>query len=126
MTVRRRAVRHRSLLHLAVLVWVPVCGLACYWQVTVALAGDSLGWLYSGEWPLFGLFGIVVWWNLIHDDPETVGAAALRSGHGRERRSTGRDREATTRVTEETPDLEQYNDYLAALAANDRQKSWRR
>jgi DNA-binding transcriptional regulator of glucitol operon len=112
--------------HVAIAVWVPLCALACYWQVTVALAGERLGWLYSIEWPVFGLFGIVVWWNLIHDDPETVGKRALRSGHAAPRRNDGRARGVTSRAEDESPDLKSYNDYLAALGAGDKRKSWRR
>ncbi len=70
------------LLTAAVAIWVPGCAVAAWWQVTVALAGDRLGWLYSVEWPCFAVFGTVVWWNAVHDDPETVGARAL----GRARR----------------------------------------
>jgi DNA-binding transcriptional regulator of glucitol operon len=116
---------NRPLLHLAVAIWVPACAGACYWQVTVALAGDALGWLYSIEWPVFGVFGIVVWWNLIHDDPEQVGARAVRSGYARPARSTDRDRDATTRPAEESPTLKAYNDYLASLSANGQQRGRR-
>ncbi len=102
--------------------WVPVCAIACWWQVTVALAGDHLGWLYSVEWPAFGIFGIVVWWNLLHDDPEKVGSRALRAGHVRPHRITERDRDITTRAEVESPELARYNEYLAALAAQDRER----
>jgi DNA-binding transcriptional regulator of glucitol operon len=91
--------------------------------VTVALAGDNLGWLYSIEWPVFGVFGIIVWWNLIHDDPEQVGAKAVRMGHARAARSTDRDQGATARPSQESPALKAYNDYLAALAASDNQRA---
>ena len=40
------------LLHLALLVWFPGCLVAMWWQVTVALAGNALGWLYAIEWPV--------------------------------------------------------------------------
>jgi len=114
------------LVHLAIACWVPLCALACYWQVTIALAGDHLGWLYSIEWPVFGIFGIVVWWNLIHDDPETVGARALHSSGTLPRRRAAREQGVTTRVQDEPTDLKNYNDYLAALGADDKRKSWRR
>jgi hypothetical protein len=91
--------------------------------VTVALAGDGLGWLYSIEWPAFGLFGIVVWWNLIHDDPAKVGAGALRTGQVRKSRSTGRSRGTTSRPTDESPELKAYNDYLAALASTESERA---
>jgi DNA-binding transcriptional regulator of glucitol operon len=124
-TGRRPPTRNKPLIHLAIAIWVPLCAVACYWQVTVALAGDKLGWLYSIEWPAFGIFGIVVWWNLIHDDPETVGSRAVRSGHAKLSRLTDRDRGTTSRADEESPELKKYNDYLAALATTRKQKTWR-
>ena len=121
-----RWLSHRALrLHLAVLLVTPACAVACWWQVTVALSGDSLGWLYSIEWPAFGVFGIIVWWNLIHDGPTT--------------RRTDRAQEAvdpaspepldlvtTRRPEDEDPALAEYNDYLEALAGANRPKTWRR
>jgi len=63
--------------HIAIIIWFPGCLVAAWWQVTIALAGDSLGWLYSVEWPIFALFGLVFWWNIIHDDPNKVGHKGL-------------------------------------------------
>lgn len=122
---RRRPSIPRPVAHLAIALWVVVCGVACYWQVTVALAGDGLGWLYSVEWPAFGIFGIVVWWNLIHDDPTEVGSGAMRSGRFRPPAPNTRSRDVTTRREAESPELARYNEYLAALAASDKKKSWR-
>jgi len=98
-------------------VWVPGCLVAMWWQVTVALAGDRLGYLYSVEWPLFAVFGVVVWWNLVHDDPEATGARALR------RLRAAPDRPGLgaleRRPEEEDAALAAYNDYLAELARRD-------
>ncbi len=66
------------LIHLGILIWAPGCMAACWWQVTVALAGDALGWVYSIEWPILSALGILVWWHLITDDPDTVGARGLQ------------------------------------------------
>lgn len=122
---RRWTSRRALLLHLLVVIWVPGCAIACWWQITVALAGDALGWLYSVEWPAFGIFGLIVWWNLLHDEPALVGARALqrvRINHHPEAASSG--------VTERRPDEEDaalaaYNDYLAQLAQSDRKKNSR-
>lgn len=76
---RRRWFSRRALLiHLALLVWVPGCGVAAWWQVGVAMSGDHLGWVYAVEWPVFGVLGTIGWWQAIHDDPETVGQRGLR------------------------------------------------
>lgn len=116
------------LLHLAVAVWVTGCSVAAYWQVTVALAGDKLGWLYSVEWPIFGIFGVVVWWNALHDDPSTVGTLGLR--RAREWPSStpevAVERTSVRRPEEEDGDLAAYNDFLLALAESGERKTWRR
>jgi hypothetical protein len=52
----------------------PGCGLAGWWQATRALAGNGLSWVYSIEWPIFGLIAIVAWWQLVHEDPQAYEA----------------------------------------------------
>lgn len=109
--------------HLALVVWVPGCAAAAWWQVTVALSGDRLGYLYSVEWPVFAIFGAVAWWNFIHDDPDAVGAAALR----RTRVEEVAVQSMTTRADDEQDgELAEYNAYLAALGAGGKPKTWRR
>jgi hypothetical protein len=115
------------LLHLAVLIWAPGCIVAGIWQVDVALSGLHLAWVYSIEWPVFAVLGVVVWFHLIVDDPETVGARGLRrarqaavSGPGSAPRPS-----MVRRPELEDERLAAYNDYLAALAASSRRKSLR-
>jgi DNA-binding transcriptional regulator of glucitol operon len=112
-------------LHLAVVVWVPGCLIAGWWQVTRAFDGNGLSYLYSVEWPVFALVGIWVWWSLIHTDPDTVGARAQR------RIAAARARAGVTQTTtqrqrdDEDEELAAYNDELARLAAEGRPKTWR-
>ena len=136
--------------HAALVVWLPGCAVAAWWQVGIALGGDSLGWVYSVMWPCFAVFGIVFWWFLIHDDPDTVGARGLRRAQQEATNAaatslataatggpsldtadpsgpaaqtdTAADIDAQAEATD--PDLAAYNEYLAALA--DRPKTWRR
>jgi hypothetical protein len=61
--------RRAMLLHLAVLVIAPSCATAGWWQATRALAGNSLSWVYSVEWPIFAILAVAGWWHLIHEDP---------------------------------------------------------
>lgn len=110
---------------MSLLLFVPGCLLAAWWQVHVALAGDSLGWVYSIEWPVFAGFGIYLWWFLIHDDPES---AQSRHFLRRERSEAAAERlePAQQRVPErEDEELRAYNDYLASLRAKDDGKSFR-
>ncbi len=123
---RSRWLNRRALLaHLAIVIWLPGCAVAAWWQVTVALAGNDLAYLYSVEWPCFAVFGVVAWWNLIHDDPNSVGTRALR-------KLTAAKPEQPARHLEpphDAPDDEElvaYNAYLAALSKRGAPKTWKR
>ncbi len=120
------------LLHLAVVIWVPGCLVAAWWQVNVAMSGNSLGWAYAVEWPIFSVLGVVGWWQLLHDDPETVGARGLQ----RARRGAGAGTSASAPDVPARPpasdhgadwdeDLAAYNAYLAALDQRGTAKTWR-
>ena len=77
--MRQRWLSRRAIiLHVSVLVWVPMCLVAGWWQVTRALGGNGLSYLYSVEWPVFAAVGVVAWWSLVHTDPDTVGARAQK------------------------------------------------
>lgn len=114
------------LLHVVVLVWVPGCIVAAWWQVTIATAGNSLGWLYAVEWPVFAVFGVVGWWQLVLDDPETVRARrAPRQRAARAQAPGGLDVAAIHHAEEQDPELAAYNAYLARLSAGAAPKTWR-
>ncbi|MHB8329108.1 MAG: hypothetical protein ACYDD6_05730 [Acidimicrobiales bacterium] len=121
--------RRAVVAHGVLLVWLPGCAVASWWQVTVALDGDSLGWVYSVMWPCFAAFGVVLWWYFVHDDPETTGARGLRrlrqqaaSGGAPEQ---GAPDETIARAETEDPALAAYNAYLSELARGPA-KTWRR
>src|SRR5579872_3025648 len=130
---QRRWTTRRSLVaHGALAVWVPGRGVATWWQIGIAESGDSLGWVYAVMWPSFALFGIVFWWFLVHDDPDTLGRRGLRAtttdGGGRSAtdaaaREQGDRAEALARAEAEDPELAAYNEYLSALARQDRAAS---
>lgn len=140
------------------LVLLPAFTWLTLWQLDRALGGNVLSWAYVVLWPLFGLYAIYLWWQLIHDEPSRPGAEMLASdGHGATDRPTppspsaaegdrppgwaltgGRKRNVAIaaahpidaesggrgeRFRAQTPDeaaqLEQYNRYLATLAAED-------
>jgi len=125
--------------HVALVVWVPGCAVACWWQVGVGLSGDSLGWVYSVMWPCFAVFGTVFWWHFVHDDPETLGRRGLRrlqdAAAPQGARPTGGPvptgagpdpaELALARAEAEDPDLAEYNAYLAALSRDARPSTWR-
>jgi hypothetical protein len=95
------------------------------WQFSRAMAGNTLSWAYTFEWPIFAIFGIVFWVKTIKDElhPATerqasevalpIGAAARADGH---------DMTADTAAGHpgsETSDVElaEYNAYLAKLSS---------
>ncbi len=109
---------------LAIVIWVLGCAIAAWWQVTVALAGNDLAYLYSVEWPCFAVFGVVAWWNFVHDDPDSVGGRALR------RLSAAKPEpppvERTHRDEPADDELVAYNAYLASLSQRGAPKTWKR
>jgi hypothetical protein len=77
-TMRKRWLSKKALLlHLAVIIWFPGCLVAGWWQVTVALSGNDIGYLYSVEWPIFAVLGVFGWWQLIHETDEEILARKL-------------------------------------------------
>jgi hypothetical protein len=54
-------------LHALALIVVPACFFLARWQYDAARGGNSLSWAYTVEWPLFGIYAIYMWWQLIHD-----------------------------------------------------------
>jgi hypothetical protein len=143
--VRNRWFSSRAVsLHVAVLVFVPACALAAWWQVSRAADGNQLSYLYMVMWPVFGLLGIFFWWLLVHTDYDTVGLKGMRnrqaSLHAEAAASVPVDRAAaaspvaTTSSVASTsvpadpdvdPELAAYNERLAELA-KEGPKTWRR
>ncbi len=130
--VRERWLSARAVsLHAAVLVFVPGCALAAWWQVSRAQSGNQLSYLYSVMWPAFAILGVCFWWMLIHTDFDTVGLRGMRrqqavqseqTEHVAADPSTSTDATAgsarlTVPGTEEDPELAAYNARLAELAA---------
>ena len=112
----------------ALVVWIPGCAVACWWQVGVGRSGDALGWVYAVMWPSFAAFGTVFWWHFVHDDPDSLGRRGLRRLQRASADASGArpgSREGTCddtirRAEEADPELAAYNAYLAALARQDR------
>jgi hypothetical protein len=144
--VRERWLSGRAVtLHVAVLVAVPACTIAAWWQINRAQDGNQLSYLYSVMWPVFGLLAVIFWWMLIHTDYDAVGLRGMRRQQAELLAQTHRD--ATSPATngvaaspastpndsevpvspaaEEDAELAAYNARLADLAAQG-PKTWRR
>ncbi len=84
----RQWVTPRSLLlHLAFLVIASGCLIAAWWQVHRAMAGNTLSYLYSVEWPAFAVVAGIGWWQMFHDTPEDI--AERKAHHARVRAASG-------------------------------------
>ncbi len=128
---------------MAVLIFVPGCAVAAWWQVTRAADGNQLSYLYMVMWPIFGLLGLFFWWLLVHTDYDTVGLKGMRnretspqtspslspspSPHGEPAASAAVTPEAAAPPIAEDldPALASYNARLAELA-KEGAKTWRR
>ena len=138
-SVRERWLSGRAVsLHVAVLVFVPGCAIAAWWQIGRAQDGNQLSYVYSVMWPVFGLLGLYFWWLLIHTDYDDVGLKGMRRQQGQAAAADGTSGVAaspvpTTVAAEapapaaevDDPELAAYNARLAELAATG-PKTWRR
>ena len=130
--------RRAITLHLAVLVFVPGCAVAAWWQINRAEDGNQLSYLYSVMWPVFCILGIVFWWVLVHTDYETVGLKGTQrlagpngeasgagvSSSGPPATATATAAPAPVVTGDEDPELAAYNARLAELTAKGA-KTWR-
>ncbi len=123
--MRRRWLSRRALvLHLGLIVFVPGCLVAWWWQVTRASTGNDLSYLYAVEWPIFALIGIYLWWSLLHTDPDEVGVKAQERAVEAAMARGDLAPPPVRHPEAEDAELAAYNDRLAALGAKG-PKTWR-
>ena len=94
------------------------------WQFRRAMAGNTLSWAYTFEWPIFAIFGVVFWAKTIKDelhpapeagaraDVDLPAGAAARPGQGPA--ADGPDEAGADHGQADT-ELAEYNAYLARL-----------
>jgi DNA-binding transcriptional regulator of glucitol operon len=128
--VRERWLSRRAVwLHLALLVFVPGCAVAAWWQINRAAGGNQLSYLYSVLWPAFGILAVVFWWMLIHTDYDSVGLKGMLRQQAAESAADEPTAPAPPMpqpavAPDEDPALAAYNARLAELAAQG-PKTWR-
>jgi len=129
--VRERWLSRRALsLHTAVLLFVPGCAAAAWWQITRATDGNGLSYLYAIEWPLFAILGVYFWWMLIHTDYDAVGLRGMRNRRPPElvdppiAVAAARPSAPPAPIGGEDPELAAYNARLAGLSSQG-PKTWR-
>ena len=78
-------------IHVALVGWIVMCALAAWWQVGRAIQGNSLSFLYSIEWPLFAILGLLGWYALLNLEKVTEGQQRAREDEGRQGEQRGRE-----------------------------------
>ncbi len=94
------------------------------WQFRRAIAGNTLSWAYTFEWPIFAIFGVVFWVKTIRDELHPAPEGGARAGvelparaqAGQGPAADGPD-EAGERDGQADTELAEYNAYLARLAS---------
>ena len=109
-------------LHIALITWVVVCALAAWWQVGRAVQGNSLSFLYSVEWPVIGVLGILGWYSMLNMEKTTEEKEVERRAYEEKMRADAL--AARERATEEDPSLAAYNDHLANLSHDPKKRLW--
>ena len=109
-------------LHIALVAWVVICALAAWWQVGRAVQGNSLSFLYSVEWPVIGVLGILGWYSMLNMEKTTEEKESERRAYEEKMRADAR--AARARAQEEDPTLAAYNDHLANLSHVPKKRLW--
>jgi hypothetical protein len=100
-----------------------MCAVAAWWQVSRAVQGNSLSYMYSIEWPCFGVLGVLGWYAMLNMEKVTEDQEAARREYEQQKRAEARAARAQSEQTED-PALAAYNDHLADLAGEAKKKLW--
>jgi hypothetical protein len=114
-------------LTLPLVLGVGVCLLAGWFELTRALGGHQIAWVYVFEWPFFAVIGCYMWWRLrtaASEGPSATSEAGRLppSRHLRPRGRairTARASDAVSADPAEDLELLAWQRYLAKLQADD-------
>jgi DNA-binding transcriptional regulator of glucitol operon len=121
--VRSKYLTPRAIgLHIALIVWVITCALAAWWQVGRAIQGNQLSYLYSIEWPVIGVLGILGWYSLLNQEKVSEHKEKARREYEEKMRADAL--AARQAAEEEDPTLAAYNDHLAQLSREPKKRLW--
>lgn len=123
---KHRVTRANLRLHGLLVVGVPGCAAAGWFELTRALAGRTIAWVYAFEWPLFGIVGVYMWWRLWHEQqqpplPPSPGSdtEAIAKGDARAQPASLAPGRETSRPGSSDPGLAAWEQYLSELHSVD-------
>jgi DNA-binding transcriptional regulator of glucitol operon len=114
-------------LHLALIAWLALCAVAAWWQVGRAVQGNALSFMYSIEWPVFGVLGFLGWFAMLNLERATEDEEHERLEYEERMRAEARAARARAEAAaaeRDDPRLAAYNDHLAKVALQPKKKLW--
>lgn len=117
-TDRATASEHTVRLYLP-LVAVPLCLLAGWFELTRALGGHTIAWVYVVEWPLFAAIGSYMWWRLRHPESTSAVPSAGPPADPQSRSGGDRNEFSPSAGPAADPGLDAWQAYLSQLHASD-------
>lgn len=112
-------------LHISLVLWLAMCAVAAWWQVGRAVQGNSLSFMYSIEWPVFGILGVLGWYAMLNMEVVTASKEAERRDYEEMMRAEAHAaREASAAAEPEDEALAAYNDHLADLSTKTKRRLW--
>jgi len=115
--------RRAIVLHFCLFFWVAMCVVAAWWQVSRAVQGNSLSYMYAIEWPCFAVLGVLGWYAMLNMEKVTASQEVARREYEEQMRAEARAARAKSEEPED-PTLADYNDHLADLAGEPKKKLW--
>jgi hypothetical protein len=94
--------------YVPVLIGVPGCFAAGWFELTRALGGREIAWVYTFEWPLYGVAGLYMWRRIWH--PRRPSSAT---------KTVPKAAAATRTPDRDDAGLAAWQDYVARLEAAD-------
>lgn len=110
-------------LHATVVVVVGGCLALGWWQLSRALSGNELSWVYTVEWPFFAAYAVYMWWRLLHEQPHAPRREDASPADDDVSLEERVERCLPDPFDESDPELAAYNRYLASLAAADAERA---
>jgi hypothetical protein len=97
-------------IHLGLFLAEVICIPAFLFEISRALGGNELSWVYVFEWPLLGGYAVYIWKRMLREEREERAEAAAAA-----RGEISPAKAAAARAEAEDPELRAWNEYLARV-----------